>query len=57
MVCVTSDGWGLYLYPSRVGVTPRRTDSTREFENLSNEAEELCSSSRIYVTPIWSYQQ
>ena len=42
-----------------VHVTPRLTDSTREFENLSNETEELCSSSffRIYVTFIWSYQQ
>ena len=26
-------------------VTPRRTDSTGEFENLSDEAEELCYSS------------
>ena len=26
-------------------VTPRPTDSTREFENLSDEAEELCSNS------------
>ena len=28
-----------------IAVTPRLTDSTREFENLSNEAEELCHSS------------
>ena len=42
-----------------VVVTPRPTNSTGEFENLSNEAEELCYSSfsRSYVTPIWSYQQ
>ena len=35
-------------------VTPRPTDSTGEFENLSDEAEELCYSSlfRIYATPI-----
>ena len=26
-------------------VTPRPTDSTGEFENLSDEAEELCSNS------------
>ena len=37
-------------------VTPRPTNSIGEFENLSDEAEELCYSSlfRIYVTPIWS---
>ena len=28
-------------------VTPRPTDSTEEFENLSNEAEELCHSSSL----------
>ena len=39
-----------------VDVTPRPTESTGEFENLSDEAEELCYSSlfQIYVTPIWS---
>ena len=38
------------------GVTPRPTDSTGEFEDCSDEAEELCYNSlfRIYVTPIWS---
>ena len=38
-------------------MTPRPTDSTEEFENLSDEVEELCYSSfsRIYVTPIWSF--
>ena len=30
---------------SRISVTPWRTDSTGEFENLSDEAEELCYSS------------
>ena len=37
-------------------VTPRPTDSTGEFENLSDEAEELFYSSlfRVYVTSIWS---
>ena len=37
-------------------VTPRPTDSTREFENLSDEAEKLFYSSlfRVYVTSIWS---
>ena len=37
-------------------VTPRPIDSTGEFENLSDEAEELCYSSlfRVYVTHIWS---
>ena len=40
-------------------VTSRSTDSIEEFENLSDKTEELCYSSfsRIYVTPIWSYQQ
>ena len=39
-----------------VSVTPRPIDSTGEFENLSDEVEELCYSSlfRIYATPIWS---
>ena len=39
-----------------ISVTPQSTDSTGEFENLSNEAEELCYRSlfRIYATPIWS---
>ena len=31
--------------PKELVVTPRPTDSTREFENLSDEAEELCYSS------------
>ena len=37
-------------------VTPQPTDSTGEFENRSDEAEELFYSSlfRVYVTSIWS---
>ena len=37
-------------------VTPRPTDSTVEFENLSDEAEELCYRSffRIYVSGVSS---
>ena len=35
-------------------VTPRPTDSSGEYEDCTDEAEELCYSSlfRIYVTPI-----
>ena len=37
-------------------VTPQPTDSTGEFENLSDEAEELCYRSlfRIYVSGVSS---
>ena len=40
----------------KTNVTPRHTDSTEGFENLSDEAEELCYSSfsRVYVSSIRS---
>ena len=48
---------GEILVTSLVSVTPRPTNGTGEFENLSDEAEELCYSSLFLgfmKTPIWS---
>ena len=44
-----------FYKPGVTDVTPRPIDSTGEFENLSDEAEELCYSFlfRSYVTPTW----